>query len=108
MTISWVKWNQQGGLHVKDNSHTKHVAQISNQMEIPTLSKEDVTNRFGTFEDGVTLELGDGFCREKSVISEDMVLESKAAARTLKVGSRGEDVRQLQQNLNTCPGIVNL
>ena len=101
MTISWLKWNSLGVAHEKGNVKTNHMAQTPEKMEIPSLSREDVAARFGTFEDGVTLELGDGFCREKDAVSKDMLLESKAAARTLKVGSRGEDVRQLQQNLNT-------
>ena len=37
---------------------------------------------------------------KKKAASADMVSASRAAARTLKVGSRGDDVKTLQANLN--------
>lgn len=102
MSVYWKGWTELVNPYIKGNPKaSKMEVHSEEKAKNATVEGNDVATRLGTFEDGVTLELGDGFCREKSVVSKDMLLESKAAARTLKVGSRGDDVRQLQQNLNT-------
>ncbi len=70
---------------------------------IAVLENEEVNNteKKSRFGESATLELSDNYFREKSPNSAAMLMESKAAARTLKVGSRGEDVKRLQENLNT-------
>ena len=70
---------------------------------IAVLENEEVNNteKKSRFGEAATLELSNNYFREKSPNSAAMLMESKAAARTLKVGSRGEDVKRLQENLNT-------
>ena len=52
------------------------------------------------FGEAATLELSKDFVIKKTV-STNMVMASKSATGTLKVGSRGDDVKRLQENLNT-------
>ncbi|ORX84603.1 hypothetical protein BCR32DRAFT_266222 [Anaeromyces robustus] len=64
------------------------------------VEEKNITNK-NVFGEAASLELSDGFLTEKKAYSPAMLMESKAATRTLKVGSKGDDVKRLQENLNT-------
>ena len=60
-------------------------------------SLENETKSSNPFGEAATLELSGDCVKAKSVVS----VKAAAANRTLKVGSRGDDVKQLQTNLNS-------
>lgn len=99
MPITWERMFPTGGWKPNKPHNVKSVA-TSN---IAVLENEEVNNteKKSRFGEAATLELSNNYFREKSPNSAAMLMESKAAARTLKVGSRGEDVKRLQENLNT-------
>lgn len=63
------------------------------------LNRKNSTENKDPFGEAATLELTHDYVKEKAA-SADMVSASRAATRTLKVGSRGDDVKTLQANLN--------
>lgn len=63
------------------------------------LNRKNLTENKDPFGEAATLELTHDYVKEKAA-SADMVSASRAATRTLKVGSRGDDVKTLQANLN--------
>ncbi|MBP3727358.1 MAG: peptidoglycan-binding protein, partial [Pseudobutyrivibrio sp.] len=99
MPITWERMFPTGGWKPNKPHNVKSMA-TSN---IAVLENEEVNNteKKSRFGEAATLELSNNYFREKSPNSAAMLMESKAAARTLKVGSRGEDVKRLQENLNT-------
>lgn len=52
------------------------------------------------FGDAASLELSGMYYADKKDLNAAFLEENKAATRTLKVGSRGDDVKRLQENLN--------
>lgn len=100
MSISFATWKfpfQKPGDHPK----TKQQEELISKAEVKRNDIQLLERGKGQsvdFGQAATLELSESFVRLKNP-EEAMVLESKAA-RTLKVGSKGNDVKQLQQNLN--------
>jgi len=100
MPVKWRTWEH----FTKEpiNPRASHV--MTNNSEVVTAIKDledDSSRTEPNFGEAATLELSGNYFREKSATSSSMLLESKVASRTLKVGSRGDDVKRLQENLNT-------
>ena len=100
MPVFWKNWMPS----LEKDPNKKHSVSAMHTRTSLALMEDDVTeervnnpNRFGK---AAILELSD-YSKEKSAANIAMLMESKAAARTLKVGSRGDDVKRLQENLNT-------
>ncbi|MBR1848780.1 MAG: peptidoglycan-binding protein [Lachnospiraceae bacterium] len=100
MSISFATWKfpfQKPGDYPKTKQHEELISKAEvkrNDIQLLERGKGQSVD----FGQAATLELSENFVRLKNP-EEAMVLESKAA-RTLKVGSKGNDVKQLQQNLN--------
>ena len=100
MPVKWRTWEH----FTKEpiNPRASHV--MTNNSEVASAIKDlgdDSARTEPNFGEAATLELSGNYFREKSATSSSMLLESKVASRTLKVGSRGDDVKRLQENLNT-------
>lgn len=99
--ISFKDWNPIGKLRKKTHGNS---GDSSSSVKDGTLNKAGLNRKNSTgnkdpFGEAATLELTHDYVKEKAA-SADMVSASRAAARTLKVGSRGDDVKALQANLN--------
>ncbi len=101
MPVSWGRIFTGSGnkTHSMYNSTSMQKNGSTLLLEYDSLKNQSVSqDRFGN---AATLELSDDYLQEKQSFNSSMLLESKAAARTLKVGSKGDDVKRLQENLNT-------
>ena len=100
MPVKWRTWEHFSKQPI--NPRTSHIMTNNNAMTATIADLEDNTTKTKpNFGEAATLELSGNFFREKSTSNASNLLESKAVARTLKVGSRGDDVKRLQENLNT-------
>jgi len=99
MSVTWANWFKfDRGTSRSSNSITPRMKATNDKQEVK-IEEKNITNK-NIFGEAASLELSDGFFTEKSY-SPAMLMENKATARTLKVGSRGDDVKRLQENLNT-------
>ena len=99
--ISFKDWNPIGKPHKKPyGSNGDSLSRVKDRtLSNAVLNRNKPTENKDPFGEAATLELTHNYVKEKAA-STDMVSASRAAARTLKVGSRGDDVKALQANLN--------
>jgi len=99
--ISFKDWNPIGKPRKKThgNSGDSPSSVKDGTLNEAGLNRKNSTENKDPFGEAATLELTHDYVKEKAA-SADMVSASRAATRTLKVGSRGDDVKTLQANLN--------
>ena len=98
MPVSWKNWMP----NLEKNPNKKHSVnamqtRASLALKENAHAQKQIDNRYGK---AVILELSE-YSKSNNSSNVSMLQESKAATRTLKVGSRGDDVKRLQENLNT-------
>lgn len=95
--ISFKNWNTLGKPtgNLNANGHSTKGKNTENTAK--NIAQSKATDVFG---EAATIELSDGHVKEKST-AVMMASASKASTRTLKVGCKGNDVAQLQKNLNS-------
>lgn len=99
--ISFKDWNPIGKPHKKTHEQS---GDSPSRVKNGTLNNASSSRKISTenkdpFGEAATLELSHDYVKEQAA-SANMVSASRAAARTLKVGSTGDDVKALQTNLN--------
>ena len=100
MSVTWANWfDFDRGTSRSSNAIASRKMVTNDKAEVK-VEEKNITNK-NVFGEAASLELSDGFVAEKKSYSPAMLMESKAAARTLKVGCKGDDVKRLQENLNT-------
>lgn len=100
MSVTWANWfDFDRGTSRSTNTVASKMVATNDKAEVE-VEEKNITNK-NVFGEAASLELSDGFVAEKKAYSPAMLMESKAAARTLKVGCKGDDVKRLQENLNT-------
>lgn len=100
MSVTWANWfDFDRGTSRSSNAIASRKMVTNDKAEVK-VEEKSITNK-NVFGEAASLELSDGFVAEKKAYSPAMLMESKAAARTLKVGCKGDDVKRLQENLNT-------
>lgn len=99
--ISFKDWNPIGKPHKKTHEQS---GDSPSRVKNGTLNNASSSRKISTenkdpFGEAATLELSHDYVKEQAA-SANMVSASRAAVRTLKVGSTGDDVKALQTNLN--------
>lgn len=101
MPVSWERWMPSFEKHPKKSHSAKAMQTYTSTALLEEGGLEEQLKPQNRFGEAATLELSSSYFNEKSANNVSMLVESKAAARTLKVGSKGDDVKRLQENLNT-------
>lgn len=99
--ISFKDWNPIGKPHKKTHEQSgDSPSRVKNgTLNNASSSRNISTENKDPLGEAATLELSHDYVKEQAA-SANMVSASRAAARTLKVGSTGDDVKALQTNLN--------
>ena len=99
--ISFKDWNPIGKPHKipQGNSGDSPSSVKARTLSDADLNRKNSSENKDPFGEAATLELTYDYVKEKAAPA-NMVSASKAAVRTLKVGSTGDDVKALQANLN--------
>ena len=95
--ISFKNWNTIGRPNKKPHTQGYNTKGENTQSKVKNITSRKLEDTFG---EAATLELSQDYVKEKSAPVK-MASASKATTRTLKVGSKGDDVAQLQKNLNS-------